>query len=392
MKIIKSTNLIFTCIFLSFTIILYGQTTIPNGGFETWTNAGTDDEEPTNWNGNKSGGGFAGLGPQTCFQESSGAHSGSFCLKLENGSFFGTPVNATATTGKIEAPSTSAADGYIHTITSDPDFSSTFTGRPDSLIGWFKFTQGGSDIGRIQAMLHDSFDVENPDQGSSASHIIGSALYDLPNGNTNNWTRFSVPFTYNNGTTPSYILLISTASTSIGGANSNTILWVDDIEAIYCSPDNSVTNNGASLTANATGAGVTYQWLDCNNGNSPISGDTLATFTPTVSGDYAVEITQNGCTSTSACINVVISGIDDLAFSNNLTIYPNPNNGRFTVDLGKDYNDIEIVITDINGRVIQNNRVAQGNIIEIDFNKPAGVYFVSVTSETKHAQVKIIKQ
>ncbi|MDC0231464.1 PCMD domain-containing protein, partial [Aureispira] len=381
MKTLSKATMLLTSFCMAISTLVYGQTTIPNGGFEAWQNVSSSDEEPTNWNGNRTGGGFANLGPQTCFRETSNVHSGSYCLKLDNGSFFGTPVNATATTGKIEAPTTSAADGYIHTLTGDPDFSSTFTGRPDSLVGWFKFTQGGSDIGRIQAMLHDSFDVENPDQGSSAVHIIGQALYDLPNGNTSAWTRFAVPFTYNNGTTPSYILLIATASTSIGGANANSILWVDDLSVVYCSDvpvamtdtscvsytspsgknwattgiymdtlpsgncdsiftidltiltvDTSVTNNGTSLTANATNA--TFQWVDCNNSNAAIPGETNATFSPVANGDYAVEVTQNGCTSTSACYNFIISDMNELAFSNDIYIYPNPNKGQFNIDLG----------------------------------------------------------
>ena len=425
--------------FIGISTILYGQTTIPNGDFETWQNVGSSDEEPTNWNGNKTGGGFANLGPQTCFRESTNAHSGSYCLKLENGSFFGTPVNATATTGKIEAPSTSAADGYIQTITADPDFSSTFTGRPDSLVGWFKFTQGGTDIGRIQAMLHDSFDVSNPDQGSSASHIIGEALYDLPNGNTASWTRFSVPFTYNNGTIPSYILLIATASTSVGGASASSILWVDDLSVVYCSDipvaitdtvclsytspsgknwstsgiymdtlpngncdsiftidltilsvDTSVTNNGTSLTANASNA--TFQWVDCNNSNTPITGETNATFSPITNGDYAVEITQNGCTSTSACYNFILSDIDELKFANDINIYPNPNNGVFNIDMGRIYSNIEIIIYDINGTICQKFNSNAIQLINLTLDKPAGLYFVSITSESKHTTLKILKQ
>jgi hypothetical protein len=391
MKTIKNTNVLFTCIFLSFTIILYGQTTIPNGGFETWTNVGSNTEEPTNWNGNKTGGGFANLGPQTCSQETSGVHSGTYCLKLENGSFFGTPVNATATTGKIEAPTATPADGYLHSVTTDSDFNSPFTGRPDSIAVWVKFTKGGTDTARISCILHDNFNVSEPDQGSSASHIIAKDSVDIPS-TISTWTRLVFPLNYLNNNTPSYILLICTASNKPGSANANSVLWVDDMEAIYCSPDNSVTDNGTSLTSNATGAGVTYQWIDCNNSNSPVNGATSATYTPTLTGDYAVEATQNGCTSTSACFNVVITGIDELAFSNNLSIYPNPNKGQFVVDLGKDYIDIELTITDINGRVVKQKNIAQGQILEVDFDKPAGVYFVSVTSQTKHTTVKIIKQ
>ena len=88
------TNLITTLGLISFIFALsFGinaQTTIPNGTFETWQNIGASDEEPTNWNGNKTGGGFANLGPQTCFRESGNVHSGSYCMRLENGSFFGT--------------------------------------------------------------------------------------------------------------------------------------------------------------------------------------------------------------------------------------------------------------------------------------------------------------
>ncbi len=218
---------------LSIFVITDAQETLPNGGFENWQNQGSNTEEPTYWNGNKTGGGFANLGPQTCFQETSGVHSGTYCLKLQNNAIFGVVVNATATTGKIEVPSVDATDGYIHTITSDPDFNYPFTGRPDSLVGWYKFTQEGTDIGRIQAILHGDFDVEIPDEGSSEPFITGQAIYDLPNGDTNLWTRFSVPFTYENESLPSYILMIAMASTNIGDASSNTKLWVDDLSVVY---------------------------------------------------------------------------------------------------------------------------------------------------------------
>ena len=53
--------------------------------------------------------------------------------------------------------------------------------------------------------------------------------------------------------------------------------------------DNTVTVSGTTLTANQTGA--SYQWVDCDNGNAAISGETNASYTPTVTGNYAVEIT-----------------------------------------------------------------------------------------------------
>jgi hypothetical protein len=441
MNILTKASVLLTTLSMFSTTVMFGQTTIPNGDFEAWQSVGNSDEEPTNWNGNKTGGGLANLGPQTCFRESTNPHSGTYCLKLDNASFFGTPINATATTGRIEAPNSNPVNGYINTLTTNSDHSAPFTGRPDSLVGWFRFDQGGTDIGRIQAVLHDSFDYATPDQvPTSTPYKISEAIFDLPNGTTTGWTRFAVPFNYINGNTPAYILLIATASGVPGSANSSTVLWVDDLSLVYCAPttptlnevacgsytapsgailstsgtyqdtvlsggacdtiytinltvnnaDTSVTASGSMLMANATAA--TYQWVDCNNGNAPIAGETNSTFTPTANGSYAVEVTENSCTMLSSCYSFVLSNLNQLAFDNKLSLYPNPTKGTFTIDLGTTYNNTNILITDINGRTVYQTTTNQTFLVSLELDQPAGVYFVSLTSESKHAVVKLIKQ
>lgn len=47
-----------------------------------------------------------------------------------------------------------------------------------------------------------------------------------------------------------------------------------------------------------------YQWTNCNNGYSAITGQTNKSFTPSASGSYAVKILKNGCIDTSNCIYV----------------------------------------------------------------------------------------
>jgi len=56
---------IFSTLFLGLSLMLFGQTQLPNVGYETWTNIAGSNAEPSNWNSNKTGGGFANLGPQT---------------------------------------------------------------------------------------------------------------------------------------------------------------------------------------------------------------------------------------------------------------------------------------------------------------------------------------
>lgn len=66
-------------------------------------------------------------------------------------------------------------------------------------------------------------------------------------------------------------------------------------------PDTSVTVQNNILTATENGQGTTYQWIDCENNNMPISGATEQIFEPTENGEYAVVVTsQNGCSDTSS--------------------------------------------------------------------------------------------
>jgi len=67
--------------------------------------------------------------------------------------------------------------------------------------------------------------------------------------------------------------------------------------------DVSVTVSGDTLTANA--ASATYQWIDCNTRHI-ISGATSQTFLPSQSGNFAVIVTENGCTNTSSCYTVCL--------------------------------------------------------------------------------------
>jgi len=66
-----------------------------------------------------------------------------------------------------------------------------------------------------------------------------------------------------------------------------------------------VTQAVNTLTASATGAA--YQWVNCLD-YSIIAGQSLQSYTPTLSGSYAVIVTQSGCSDTSACSSVYIAG------------------------------------------------------------------------------------
>lgn len=94
----------------------------------------------------------------------------------------------------------------------------------------------------------------------------------------------------------------------------NRALTECEIQELYnaeiLSVSNSVAQVGAQLTADLTGA--TYQWLDCDNNYYALIGATNQTYTPPATGNYAVEVTLNGCVDTSACMLVDFTGIEEL--------------------------------------------------------------------------------
>ena len=155
--------------------------------------------------------------------------------------------------------------------------------------------------------------------------------------------------------------------------------------------DVSVTDNSPTLTANASGA--TYQWLDCDNNFVAIAGENNQVFTATANGNYAVEITENACTDTSACISVTTIGIIENDFGNQLLVYPNPNDGNFAIDLGQVYKRSEILITDLIGKLIYSNVLTQIQTVNISIKEvPSGIYMVSIHSGEKKAVIKLIKE
>ncbi len=59
-----------------------------------------------------------------------------------------------------------------------------------------------------------------------------------------------------------------------------------------------------------------------------ITGATNQSYTATSNGSYALLITDRGCTSSSICISVTSTSVDELN-KDGMVIYPNPSNSNF---------------------------------------------------------------
>lgn len=109
-------------------------------------------------------------------------------------------------------------------------------------------------------------------------------------------------------TAPIQTLGNSTITWSFDDGNGNITTQTQNV--INPTIDNAVTVTGTTITANQSGAD--YQWLDCDNGLASISGETNQSFTASVTGNYAVEITIEGCVNLSGCELIDFTGIEEL--------------------------------------------------------------------------------
>lgn len=141
--------------------------------------------------------------------------------------------------------------------------------------------------------------------------------------------------------------------------------------------DPSVTDNGdGTLTANA--AGATYVWLEnCNTTPTVMAGETSQTLNPGADGYYSCVVTENGCSDTSACTQVVFFSMDEQEKS--FAIFPNPSSGEITIDLTGISGQQQLIISDINGKMISNEVIAGGSIHNMVLNLDQGIYMISLT-------------
>lgn len=143
--------------------------------------------------------------------------------------------------------------------------------------------------------------------------------------------------------------------------------------------DITVAQSGSTLTANASGGGVQYQWLNCNTGLI-IPGASNKTYNPATTGNYAVIITAGNCSDTSACFNAFGVGIDYIQ-AGAVSIYPNPTDGNLAIRLGKTYTDVQLIITTQVGQLVAAEEYKNTAAVQTMFDGPAGVYFVTIIAD-----------
>ena len=163
------------------------------------------------------------------------------------------------------------------------------------------------------------------------------------------------------------------------GCDSIHTIQINVIPAII--PIITESNGVLSTTSN----GQSYQWTDCNQGNSPIANAVSNQFTPTTDGSYAIEITSNQCTWDSDCFEFSTSSLENEVGNLDFEVYPNPASNHLNLNFQN--KSIKFIsIHDVNGQLVK-------QIEKLDFGKTIsiqqlgnGVYFLTIIAEDKASQ------
>lgn len=229
--------------------------------------------------------------------------------------------------------------------------------------------------------------------GTQSAICAGNAANLLVIGNANSYL-------WNNNATGTSIFVspanttgYTVTGTSSNGctASSSVNVLVNPLPAVSASGDNSGTVCEEDVTILSANGALTYQWAAQNLvliGN-PVNVSPNSTAIFTVTGTDAM-----GCSNTATVELLVANcvGVNETSTGLGLVkVFPNPNNGLFTIELNSS-EDKTIEVSDVSGKKVLRLFTAE-KMIQVDLNKfSSGVYFIRISSEKNSETIKILKQ
>lgn len=186
---------------------------------------------------------------------------------------------------------------------------------------------------------------------------------------------------------------------TVTDANGCTTEGTGDVampDAITITVDEVVASNGddgsISISADGGTGDLSYDWTGPDNFTSDAED-----LTDLADGTYTVTVTdENGCEVTEDVIEVLV-GINELGNNITVQVYPNPNNGVFTLNFdGLNGDEVIVNIMDAQGRIVENRQInaVSGNYSEtVDMtNVSSGMYYMTFISNGYKTTQKIVKQ
>jgi len=165
-----------------------------------------------------------------------------------------------------------------------------------------------------------------------------------------------------------------------------------DLSLSLSPSDTNIWQSGDTLFT--TPQNANFRWWNCDKQQFVYAAN-QSYFVPFQNGHYAVEISSNGCSYLTSCLEVTGLAIGE-SKNNNLSIriMPNPNKGVFFLELeAQGKQEYQIQIFDALGKEIYNQTIEFEDYkkLKIDLeSKPAGVYQLRIVLEEEVISRRII--
>lgn len=166
----------------------------------------------------------------------------------------------------------------------------------------------------------------------------------------------------------------------------------EDVAYTYTVPENTFADIDAddvlTYTASLSDDSNLPVWLSFNGTTRIFSG------TPDASGSLTLKVTVTDAASASVFDEFILTiasgtGIDDVV-GNSMLIYPNPTNGIVNISIENFDSEINIIVTDIIGKVIINQKIQDAKT-KIDLSSyEKGLYFIQLHNNNDVSTQKII--
>jgi hypothetical protein len=76
----------------------------------------------------------------------------------------------------------------------------------------------------------------------------------------------------------------------------------------------------------------------------------------------------------------------------NVVLYPNPTTKTINIDLATNYDEVKLSLFDMNGRLLKEQSFQNKKELEFELNEATGIYLISIITENKQANFRIIKK
>lgn len=245
------------------------QFQVQNGGFEDWETVSYEKksgEEPVHWSSFLDGTGslksIAGVSQTVSSTDVRPGSAGSRSAKIYSRNvILGIMAQGNLTTGCVNMGSMSAGDAagnFNYTNLSVPGQNMPFTGKPDAMHVWVKFT-GSTYKAKATTLLHTAGTYQDPYSDASdvmkdaakKAQLVATAT-NTKIASKDGWQELTIPFTYADASlTPAYALVSFATSAQPGKGTAGDAMLIDDLTYLYYSELKSVTYNGQSVTVSA---------------------------------------------------------------------------------------------------------------------------------------------